>query len=724
MLLATAFASSLERAPPGLRRRLRELGADRLQSLSSFVAPGEDVLQVWYDIVADGQLDDADMHAFFRLHDTALALRGRHRRASANRPLEHLRASASIKDQEVRRDGLERLFLSRGAAGASSTGAAWQPPAAPPRPPRRARTALGVTCATATGGTAAGTENALREKYLEELADVLLELDAPVVRQVGQASDVRAALKLTAGGRRARTLRTRLRGWRAFARWLGPAKGERYPTAWSSVLEYAQERAREPCGRQSLLGLFWAVAFIERAGGYGDVMPMTKVPLYQAACREVLSMVSARAGGLPAEPAARPLVAVLAMFELAVTTEAAPAWLRAFAFWKLLQCWCTLRHDDHRGFDPSQWTPSDVGYSIQLHRTKTTGPGKKVARRPVGLAREAYLVAPQWAEEGMRLWQRLAPWPRDYLLVAPDVGLEAAIPRELTYGEAAGWSRAWYHRLCEERGLACIRDRLGAHYTEHSGRHWLPSVAFALGAPEDELEVLGGWSAKPSRSYLDTAASRMMTVQTEVAQRLRSNAGGSDVAGEAKLLNDLANTLTSQGLTSADVEGELAEFRFFPGPVGPPRPWHAVEAGSPAAPADVPAPPAAKRSRRQESEDKTVPIQERGYVVSLSPKTGFRRLHFAGACHRVPGVHYAAFEWLGSVLPTLDQYDDYCAKCWPLAPPERRTSAAATQDPGAGQRQSAASSPAGDELDEAAERSEASEDDSSSTDAEAAAARG
>ncbi len=117
-------------------------------------------------------------------------------------------------------------------------------------------------------------------------------------------------------------------------------------------------------------------------------------------------------------------------------------------------------------------------------------------------------------------------------------------------------------------------------------------------------------------------------------------------------------------------------------------------------------------------------MQERGYVVSLSPKTGFRRLHFAGACHRVPGVHYAAFEWLGTVLPTLDQYDDYCAKCWPQAPPERSAGATAPQDLGAGQRTSAAVCPAGDELDEAAERSEASEDDSSSTDAEASTARG
>ncbi len=178
---------------------------------------------------------------------------------------------------------------------------------------------------------------------------------------------------------------------------------------------------------------------------------------------------------------------------------------------------------------------------------------------------------------------------------------------------------------------------------------------------------------------------------------------------------------TSTRRTSRDSRVRKRMDKVF---VGPMKPWHVPESHVQAAPVEEPAPPAEKRSRRQRPEDKTVPVQERGYVVSLSTKTGFRRLHFAGACHRVPGVHYAAFEWLGPVLPSADQYDDYCAKCWPQASPERSASAAASQEQGAGQRAGAIVSIAVDELDEAAERSEASEDDSSSTDAEATAARG
>ncbi len=715
-LLSAAFQRVFDTTSAALQRRLRALGAESLRALSYFVAPDEDVNAVYDSVVDYDDLDDRDRDDFLYLLAIAGELRGRQVRASANRALEELRAAASAQDARRQQDLLERMFLSRAARPVTSSSSARIPPTAPPRPPRRARTALGITVRGAVGLDARVSEMAQRERYLDELADLLLELGAPVVDQVSSSADVRAALKLTAGGRRARTLRTRLRGWRAFARWLGPAKGVRYPTSWSSVLEYAQERADEPCGKQSLLGLFWAVAFVERAGGYGSINPITASPLYQAACKEVLAKVTARAGGQPAAPARRPLVAVMAMLELAIGCDEVPMWMRGFAFWKLLQCWCTLRHDDHRGINPTDWRPSQAGLTVTLLRSKTTGADKRVDRRPIGISCDAYLVLPDWCERGLGIWRTLAPWPRDYLLAAPDAGLGAAVPRELTYGEASGWSRAWYHRLCDERGLSCLRDHVGSRYTEHSGRHWLPSVAYAMGAPEADLEVLGGWAAKPSRAYLDSVADKMMAIQAGVARRLRANAGGADVAGEARLLSALEEDLVGQGLAREVVVKELAELRFFPGPCGQQPPWVGGAAdGGTSVEVDA-GPPAAKKTRLQPSELKAVPLEERGYVVSISAKTGFRRLHYAGACHRVPGVHYAVFEWLGQVLPDSGAYDDYCAKCWPEAPPERGVRETAARDAVAATRPEVVGAGAADELEEGAMRSEASEDDSSSTD--------
>jgi hypothetical protein len=59
-----------------------------------------------------------------------------------------------------------------------------------------------------------------------------------------------------------------------------------------------------------------------------------------------------------------------------------------------------------------------------------------------------------------------------------------------------------------------------------------------------------------------------------------------------------------------------------------------------------------------------LPTSEKGYVVSVSRKTGFRRLHYLGACRSVPGIHYMVYEWLGEALPSENAYDDHCRQCW------------------------------------------------------------
>ncbi len=709
MGLEICFADALQRVAPGLQRRLHALGAVTIGVLANYVGREESHIEVFEDLLKGGFLERDDELDFGSLIDLARRLHPRHQRAGTSRTVETLRAQQAGRDRERQREQLERMYMTRGASASAS--------ATPPPPagaqPRRARSALGSAVCRGTGTSTTDMETAARERYLDELVDTLLEHKAPVVSQVAEAGDIRAALRLTAGGRRARTIRTRLRGWRAFSSWLQISKGRAYPEGWMDVIDYARVRASEPCGRQTLLGLYWAVAFMEKAGGYG--VGISQHPLYQGACREVLSTVTARAGGQGPSPALRVPTAILALLERLVCDDDVSRWLRAFAYWKVLQCWCSLRHDDHRGIVPGGWRLVPGGRHLELQRTKTSGPDKRVGIRPVGLSDEAYLVEPRWAVRGEELWRELAPCPRDYLLAAPESGLDAAVNKELPYHAAAAWSRALMHRLCAERGLTEIKDHFGAHLTEHSGRHWLSSVAFALGAAETELEVLGGWNAKPARAYLDTASERMMTIQAEAAKHLRACAGGQDHVGERRLLAEIGSRLAERGLDAGKVKTELAAFDFFPdAAVGSARLW-GVGSSDAAAAASAPAPKAGtKRPRLQDSEAKAVPAAERGYVISLG-KTGFRRLHYAGACHRVPGIHYTSYEWLGVQLPPPTAYDAHCAKCWPdwqqakpVAGPPAGAAASASK------AATVAQAPA-DELDEGAVRSEASEDDSSST---------
>ncbi len=214
------------------------------------------------------------------------------------------------------------------------------PQALPPQAAAKARTlwrsSMGpLGMGAAHGLTATAAENDKRNKFVAELVDVLIAIDSPAARAAADTGDLRGALSLAAGGRRANTLRTRLRAWRAFARWLKAAHDEAWISHWGRVIEYARMRAMEPCGRQTLLGIFWAITFINRAAGYAAI----ENSIYSASCEELLAGVSSRAGGAAARPAPTALAMHLACFEAMVVDEALPVWLRAYSAWKRSQCW-------------------------------------------------------------------------------------------------------------------------------------------------------------------------------------------------------------------------------------------------------------------------------------------------------------------------------------------------------------------------------------------------
>ncbi len=90
--------------------------------------------------------------------------------------------------------------------------------------------------------------------------------------------------------------------------------------------------------------------------------------------------------------------------------------------------------------------------------------------------------------------------------------------------------------------------------------------------------------------------------------------------------------------------------------------------------------PAAVEEQRELKHLSGLPESERGYVVSITAKTRFRRLHYLGACCRVPGIHYIDYELYGNTKPAVQDYDDHCRQCWP---PQGSTETAAKGQQGA-----------------------------------------
>ena len=79
-------------------------------------------------------------------------------------------------------------------------------------------------------------------------------------------------------------------------------------------------------------------------------------------------------------------------------------------------------------------------------------------------------------------------------------------------------------------------------------------------------------------------------------------------------------------------------------------------------------------------EEPALPV---GFLCSVSKRGRFRRLHHAGFCHRVPGVHFLRWEDLGSGEPDFvrARIDARCADCFPAeAPAQRSVEAEAEQD--------------------------------------------
>ena len=55
------------------------------------------------------------------------------------------------------------------------------------------------------------------------------------------------------------------------------------------------------------------------------------------------------------------------------------------------------------------------------------------------------------------------------------------------------------------------------------------------------------------------------------------------------------------------------------------------------------------------------------FVLSISQRTNFKRLHITGACPRAPGVHYKHFQVLGTEEPSARAFDARCLHCFPLS---------------------------------------------------------
>ena len=63
------------------------------------------------------------------------------------------------------------------------------------------------------------------------------------------------------------------------------------------------------------------------------------------------------------------------------------------------------------------------------------------------------------------------------------------------------------------------------------------------------------------------------------------------------------------------------------------------------------------------------PPAPHGFVVSITRRGKFRRLHLVEACRLTPGIHYKDFEVWGDIMPGESNVQAVCARCLPQGKP-------------------------------------------------------
>ena len=256
---------------------------------------------------------------------------------------------------------------------------------------------------------------------------------------------------------------------------------------------------------------------------------------------------------------------------------------------------------------------------------------------------QAYILHSSWLQVGWELWQKL-PHKRDYFLGLPTADLGSMRLLEARYADGVAMSRALLGGLVDEKGSnLLLSPRAGDFWTGHSDRAFLPSVGGAIASINQSwLNDVGRWAQETSVGYVRTQLFRVRSIQQQVASLCRSPASDISRLCEEDVYASWLNHLCDQGCGD---EHALKQVLVLTAYADGARIEHTavtplVEDKSliaePCEEIVLDDEPVSQTPSKLETHDPPdLPLGT--YVVSVSSRTEFRRLHVTGGCPRVPG---------------------------------------------------------------------------------------
>ena len=216
-----------------------------------------------------------------------------------------------------------------------------------------------------------------------------------------------------------------------------------------------------------------------------------------------------------------------------------------------------------------------------------------------------------------------------------------------------GFADAWNSEV-RRRTLACqckhelVPTELSLFWKGHSPRHFLPQASAAIGCDKQDRDFLGRWSIGRvgSNAYLHTSRQITERIQQQVLESLY---GGDNSYDESELLDEVR-----EFSEKCDLSGQRVRRRhkMLPLPRVEDLRRHGYEEDSGE---DEPV----QQVHHNFTADDTSP-NEAEYFVTVSRRTGFRRLHVSGRCH----VHAEKCQQTESVENlTSTSFDAICRIC-------------------------------------------------------------
>lgn len=530
------------------------------------------------------------------------------------------------------------------------------------------------------GADQRGVEDQETRRWAMTIAGMIKDAKLPAATVAEQTADPESTWLRLCGNRRARTLRQSARTWTKVTEWLGLAYGEVWPSSVTRIMDYLEERSHEECGHTLPGSVLSALQLMEAVGGVPPEAKMGSSPLLNNVVRSLTAQLAS--GAKPKKSAPLYTVAMVISAELMVADVNASDTARILAFVFLVMVWCALRTDDVLWIDRSRLYLSDIGLRGVLMRSKTSGAGRRVRELPIFIVRTTSLSGQDWLQIGLELYQKASEkFPGVQFLRTPRKDLEGFTRKYLVSATLMGWLHWLILQLRTPRRLVgtwqadpddgLVDVELGTHWSGHSARHCLPSWAAAIGIDGERRAFVGRWKAGVEvdhNTYVLTARQIVHGVQEEVLKGMCSGEPKSYL--EVEVTSDLVRFAADRGMPREAVTSRhmiwkkrfrlVALMQEYPmirddswGLGALPGGEDDDEAGAGVLP---------------EGEDNT---QEAPYWVSVSRKTGFRRLRRVGGCsihpdsvHRAEPVH----------VIHAHTADKKCQICWKKEPVEKESS--------------------------------------------------